>query len=261
MIAVNEEVGDVEIEMGDCGNCGSRWMCEESPYTCHSVVAERNNQMALKQLEHRTHSFTTKFTYGDSVYLIGQSPVSKQCPMCNATKLYDGERCPACHATGTIQMERKEWKVMDEPFIIDHFRVSINMHGVSGVRYHGHAGFKSLNRAEENLFETVEAAQAECDRRNLVRVEVALSDIKISSCFAGTIPAADKLAKRVGEYKKGGKFTTEIYVNKNMELWDGYTTYMVCRMFDIKAIKVIVKDRVCEVKPVERDEDDDRRAG
>lgn len=246
--------GVSEQTEGDCGNCDSRWSCEEEPTTCHMSERQKENT----KMEQHTHRFATKFIYGESVYLIGQTPVSKQCPMCNGTKLYEGERCPACHATGTILMERKEWAVMADPLVIDHFRVSINAHGVSSARYHGHVGLKSVNRAEENLFETAEAAQAECNRRNLMRVEVALSDIKVSSCFAGTIPAADKLARRVSEYKKTGKFATEIFVDKEMKLWDGYTTYMICRMLDIKTIKVVVKECVCEAKPVAQDEDDGR---
>lgn len=70
---------------------------------------------------------------------------------------------------------------------------------------------------------------------------VPLEQVKITKAFATTIPAAKKIAKRVDFFKKNKSFDNQIILDKDMVLHDGYTQYLVCKMFGIKHVAVYTK--------------------
>ena len=96
------------------------------------------------------------------------------------------------------------------------------------------------NLSDDGIYTTLDEAQKACDFMNLPRLNIDADRIKITSAFAKTIPCNEKLNKRLAEFKKNGKCDTEIFINSDGFLLDGYTSYLTYRMFGWKQMPVVV---------------------
>ena len=67
---------------------------------------------------------------------------------------------------------------------------------------------------------------------------IQLSKIKISNQMKNTIPRPYKMNRKYSYYRNTHKFATEIILDKHYVLLDGYTTYLLAKMFGYKKIKV-----------------------
>lgn len=61
--------------------------------------------------------------------------------------------------------------------------------------------------------------------------EFELSDIHIPWDMASSAPSSDKITKRINEFYTTGAFQTPIICGADGNLQDGYTAYLVARMF------------------------------
>lgn len=69
---------------------------------------------------------------------------------------------------------------------------------------------------------------------------MSMSNIKIPRMLAVTRPRPEKIAKRMHEFYDHKAFDTDVVVDKNGNLLDGYTAYLVAKMFDMKYLDVRV---------------------
>lgn len=70
---------------------------------------------------------------------------------------------------------------------------------------------------------------------------IRLSKIKIKPEMAITSPRPNKLKWKYSFYRDLHKFESEIILDRHYHLIDGYTTYLLAKMFGLKKIKVIIK--------------------
>ena len=70
-----------------------------------------------------------------------------------------------------------------------------------------------------------------------VSVELPLSDIHIPLILASSNPSEEKISKRMHEFYKYGKFNTPVIYSTDGTLRDGYTAYLVAKMFDHDTLK------------------------
>lgn len=191
-----------------------------------------------------TMTINSKFKTGDKAYIIKQEKVNNVCSICEGNKKieYKGKlmTCPECHGTGSIEQNKFVHNVKDEPYVIKTIKISITGDNVS-VSYKGNCGISTYNRAEDNLYESKEEAQLQCDLLDRERKYINISDIIAPDMFARTIPSIDKISQRIEEYKKNNSFKNEIVVDKDNNLKDGYSTYLVCKMLDVSIIKAIIE--------------------
>lgn len=73
-------------------------------------------------------------------------------------------------------------------------------------------------------------------------VNIKIKKIKIPKAFTTTCPSAAKMQRKYSHYRKTKQMMEKIVVNRNGILLDGYTTYLLCKMFDIKSVEVEVRD-------------------
>lgn len=66
--------------------------------------------------------------------------------------------------------------------------------------------------------------------------EFIMEDIKIPDIFSSTYPSIEKINKRLEEYYDSGKFNTLVKLNHDNLMLDGYTAYLVARMFGEKTL-------------------------
>lgn len=79
--------------------------------------------------------------------------------------------------------------------------------------------------------------------RKYKKKTVSLDDIRIQKIFAIHIPRKEKFMRKLKYYWKYGICESPIVVNKDMELIDGYITYLILQNYSSKLyVKVIVKD-------------------
>lgn len=69
---------------------------------------------------------------------------------------------------------------------------------------------------------------------------IRLSKIKIKPEMSMTSPRPNKFKWKYSFYRDLHKFESEIILNKHYYLIDGYTTYLLAKMFDYKKIKVTI---------------------
>lgn len=74
-----------------------------------------------------------------------------------------------------------------------------------------------------------------------VQMDYPVSDIKIGNHMKKTRPAKKKLFERLTEYYKDETFYTRVSIDKRGYLVDGYSAYLVAKMFDIKEIPAVVE--------------------
>lgn len=193
----------------------------------------------------------TKANVGDTIYFLKR--INRvTCPLCNGdgkiiltpkvsassigeqiveqfmnasmgnVKEYD---CPECGGKGTVISIEATMNQRHEKVI---YRVADST--------------SATNRTltDEKLYLDQEAAEKQCRFMNLERRVIPLECVQIPPCFAKTIPCNEKLMKRLNEWRSHRKFETEIYVDENLNLFDGYTSYLVYRMLGIFDIPVVI---------------------
>ncbi len=67
---------------------------------------------------------------------------------------------------------------------------------------------------------------------------ICLDDIKISKNFKRVKPQRDKLKERIAYYEKTGDFYSPIVLNKDNVLIDGYTSYIIAKMYEIEKVDI-----------------------
>jgi len=188
-----------------------------------------------------------KFQKGDTCYTIKQTNAIDNCNVCEGKgkiKYNDKEmRCPECMGTGKIKLDKNICVVLNESFVISLTKISITNNGTITVRYKGHCGYISLNRAEESLFSTKEEAQLKCDELNKEKRFVMVKDIIIQESFKAISPSVDKIQEKLNYYKDKNKFKDNIVIDKNNVLLDGYINYLICNLLNIEMIKVTVEEK------------------
>ena len=188
-----------------------------------------------------------KFQKGDVCYTIKQTNAIDNCNVCEGKgkiKYNDKEmRCPECMGTGKIKLDKNICVVLNEPFVITLTKISITNNGIITVRYKGHCGCNSLNRAEESLFLTKEEAQIRCNELNREKKLIMVKDIIIQESFKTTSPSVDKIQEKLNYYKENNKFKDNIVINKDNVLLDGYINYLICNLLNIEMIKAIIEEK------------------
>jgi hypothetical protein len=183
-----------------------------------------------------------KYQEGEEVYTTKQTKIEKTCHICEGRKTitYNGKemKCPECGGTGKFISNKQIHVVCEDPFKVSMIKITVS-NGKASVKYKGHCGFSNMNRAEENLFETKEEAQARCDELNKEKIYVDIDDIVIQESFSQ--PSIEKISDRLNYYKEHGKFEKDIVINKENVLLDGYITYLLCKLLNINSIRATVE--------------------
>lgn len=68
--------------------------------------------------------------------------------------------------------------------------------------------------------------------------QINIIDIKIQKSFRNGLPHPYKINKCYAHYRRHRKFEGRVVLNKDMELVDGYVTYLVAKMLDIETVPV-----------------------
>lgn len=68
-----------------------------------------------------------------------------------------------------------------------------------------------------------------------------VNQIQLPEHLRRSVPAVEKLQRRMFEYARDGYFHTNVEVDSNGVLLDGYTAYLVCKMWDVENIQVNVR--------------------
>lgn len=74
-----------------------------------------------------------------------------------------------------------------------------------------------------------------------VQTSFPMSEIKIGNHMKATRPAQKKITERLKEYYKDEKFYTRVSIDMRGYLVDGYSAYLVAKMFDLKEIPVVLE--------------------
>lgn len=205
-----------------------------------------------------------KASIGDKVYFLKQIKHTC-CPVCNGTgKIHIGTAdtltksveeqtitelmtgnvreysCPECNGKGIVRtIGQPKYEVGGGTVIT--VEVTLNRNGEK-VIYRVVDSANNVQRAfvDEKLYTDRWAAEKYCKFMNLERRCVPLNNIRIPYGFAATIPCNEKLMRRLDEWRSHRKFETEIYVDENWNLFDGYTSYLVYRMLGILNVPVVI---------------------
>lgn len=65
-----------------------------------------------------------------------------------------------------------------------------------------------------------------------------IKNIKIKYWFKRTPPKKEKMQRKLDYYNRTGSYESKVILNKNNELIDGYTTYLLAKKHGRKIIKV-----------------------
>ena len=110
----------------------------------------------------------TKYDIGEKVYFILYSPITIPCPACNQTGVivYDEHefKCSACRGTKLCVLNKSTWSVSGQG-VVSRFDIIVSEDGERYVYQIEKDGYKWWCN-EPDLFNTLEEAQSECDRRN-----------------------------------------------------------------------------------------------
>lgn len=150
--------------------------------------------------------------------------------------------CPECKGKGTVKITGQEKYEIGEANII-----GIEIKKTDTCNKVLYRTVDTKTRCIKTLTDKTLFTESErdviaklCDFMNLERKTCDLVDIKIPYCFATTIPCNEKLMRRLDEWRKARKFDTEIYVDENLNLFDGYTSYLVYRMLGQTEVPVVI---------------------
>lgn len=164
----------------------------------------------------------------------------------NITEIMSGNvkeyTCPECGGKKTVKLTGQPQYIVGSGMVIavevrmnqDHedviYRVEDSTDKIKTVRV----------LTNKNLYIDLESAEKQCRFMNLKRMLVPLGQIQIPHCFINTIPCNEKLMRRLDEWRMNRKFETEIFVDENLNIFDGYTSYLVYRMLGITNVPVVI---------------------
>lgn len=83
--------------------------------------------------------------------------------------------------------------------------------------------------------------------------EIPMRSIRLPRRFTGNLPRAEKLQTRMDEYKASGSFRTNIIVDEDGYLQDGYSAYCIAKILNLEKLPVFVG--VKKVSTVEKKEE------
>lgn len=151
--------------------------------------------------------------------------------------------CPECHGKRTIEIKGRQPYEVIEGKIAEIMAITNETGNL--VCYGVYENNRKWTLRDTDCWLDKSKAKAECDFRNLERRMVSIESVQIPKCFADTIPRSEKLMKRLDEWRKNRqnsieRCNTEIRVDGFMNLFDGYTTYLVYKMFGLTSIPVVV---------------------
>lgn len=112
--------------------------------------------------------------------------------------------------------------------------------------YNGHRYGTAVSTAliPSDVQDVIAATGAVVPLRQIINVakRINLNDIKVPSHLAHSRPRDEKIARRFLEFYYTNDFQTNITVDENYNLTDGYTAYLVAKKVGMSAINAIVKE-------------------
>lgn len=191
----------------------------------------------------------TEHVLGKKVFTIKKEAHREECNIClghgrvilgDTVETSESFMCPKCKGTGYDNSTRKMVYIpIENPVEIFEVKVKISQAEMK-------TSYKTKNedgiyhRNQEYIFETFEEAVAYCELKNHPMKKMNIDDIIITSAFSESKPSPDKINAKLAEYNKTGKLG-QIVVNKDDVLIDGYITYKICKLHDIKEVEVKVE--------------------
>jgi len=193
----------------------------------------------------RILKISVKFSPEDELYTVKQIKQETECNICESTgRINFNEkdmRCPECNGVGKFISNKQINVVCEEAYKISSTDIKLSNNGQANVKYRGYCGLTKLNRANNTLFTTKEEAQKYCDMINREKKIIRINDISIQESYSNTIPSLEKIQSKLEFRKENGWFENEIILDENDVLQDGYITYLLYKLLNVKVIKVIVE--------------------
>lgn len=189
-----------------------------------------------------------KYNVGNYVFIAKQEPLKEVCSYCNGETIIrisnTGKEtiCPYCKGTGVQEIRGgRKYVVQENMGIIDSIKVTIKEDEVV-AKYNVKVGEKIYSGVTENrIFIFLEDAIEFCTRGNINKKTIQLEDIIINDSFKNSIPNVKKIQDKLNEYSNMKyNFNGKITVDEHDVLSDGYITYMLAKMFDVKQLQVCI---------------------
>lgn len=150
-------------------------------------------------------------------------------------KQYD---CPECKGKGFVKVSGKPKYVVAEGTVVSINAFTDERHSYFTYEVNDNNCVRKMT--DEDICVSREGAEKRCKFLNLERRLVPIECVQIPDYFNNTLPCDEKLMCRLDEWRRNGKFDNEIYVDKNLKLFDGYTSFLVYRMLGIIDIPVVI---------------------
>lgn len=147
--------------------------------------------------------------------------------------------CPECKGKGTVKATgQTKYQVVSG--LVNRIAAVAGENGTANTYYFNAEDGGGFTATDETLYVDKDKAEYDCRVRNLERKIVNINHIGVTAAFASTQPCNTKLNKWLDEYRRSGKFDTEIYVTEKGVLFDGYTAYLVYKMFGVENVPVVI---------------------
>ena len=148
--------------------------------------------------------------------------------------------CPECNGKGTVKITGWPKYEVGSGVVVS---IETSMNANSNIvvyRVNDITARTNRTLTDDKMYLDQEIAEKECRFMNLERRMVPLECVHIPPCFAAKIPCNEKLMNRLDEWRSQRKFKTEIYVDEKLNLFDGYTSFLMYRMLGIFDIPVVI---------------------
>ena len=197
--------------------------------------------------------FEVKYGIGDLVFIAKDQHPKLMCICCNGygtiiNQSTNEVECHLCNGRGyVLDKKNKEKTPIDKQFIVEGVTIKImdNCLAPDGkdisLKYNlidTDGKMRSVKKGDE-VFGTIEEVIKYCEDCNVK--EVQLEDIIISEGFKTSNPSSEKIKKKLDLYNQNGEFDKCVVIDKNNVLVDGYITYLIAKMFDIKTLKCKIR--------------------
>jgi len=128
--------------------------------------------------------------------------------------------------------EKPRWLKVPEEFVKDIHKDEKLLCEVKGGITTGHATSEVMSG--DGIEDLLSQKTSHFDDLKVLGVfkMINMDEIKICELLKCNPPRAEKIAKRINEIYEHGFFDTNVEINKDGYLMDGYTAYLVSKMFD-----------------------------
>lgn len=191
------------------------------------------------------YEIAMKYKIGDKVFAIINVNEKVECKICEGHGMVKDNmniaiRCSKCNGKGKCITGKTIYETIYGTCTIEQIQVNINKENFD-IQYVISVNGQNHIVPENHLFTSFKEAQLRCNKLNSTYENFYIDNIIVPTKYTEYVPPINKIQSNLKFYNDFKEFASPIKINQNNELIDGYISYLLCKLLNIKQTIVVIE--------------------